>query len=38
MGLPLLAVIAGVAWYAGQAERRVRLSARNAVDSVRAQS
>ena len=38
LGLPLLLVIAGVAWYAGLAERRVRVSGRNAVDSVRAQS
>ncbi|MER7275158.1 S8 family serine peptidase [Dactylosporangium sp. NPDC000244] len=38
LGLPLLAVIAGVGVYAGLAERRIRISARNEVDSVGVQS
>ncbi|WP_432985844.1 S8 family peptidase [Dactylosporangium sp. CA-233914] len=38
LGLPLLAVIAGVGAYAGLAERRIRISARNEVDSVGVQS
>ncbi|WP_433214902.1 S8 family peptidase [Dactylosporangium sp. CS-047395] len=38
LGLPLLAVLAGVGVYAGLAERRVRLSGRNEVDSVGVQS
>ncbi|WP_432835196.1 S8 family peptidase [Dactylosporangium sp. CA-092794] len=38
LGLPLLAVIAGLIWYAGLAERRVRISAREEVDSVGVQS
>ncbi|WP_433056563.1 S8 family serine peptidase [Dactylosporangium sp. CS-033363] len=38
LGLPLLAVLAGVGAYAGLAERRVRLSGRNEVDSVGVQS
>ncbi|MEV8513970.1 S8 family serine peptidase [Dactylosporangium sp. NPDC051484] len=38
LGLPLLAVIAGLACYAGLAERRIRRSARDEVDSVGVQS
>lgn len=38
LALPLLAFVAGLAWYAGLAERRIRISARDEVDSVRAQS
>jgi hypothetical protein len=38
LGLPLLLVLAGVSAYAGLAERRIRISARNAVDSVGVQS
>ncbi|MFG2037348.1 S8 family serine peptidase [Dactylosporangium sp. NPDC048998] len=38
LGLPLLAVIAGLACYAGLAERRIRLSSRDEVDSVGVQS
>jgi hypothetical protein len=38
LGLPLLAVIAGVGVYAGLAEHRIRISARNEVDSVGVQS
>jgi subtilisin family serine protease len=38
LALPLFAVIAGLGWYAGRAERRIRLSARKEVDSVGVQS
>jgi len=38
LGLPLLAVLAGLVAYAGIAERRIRISARDEVDSVGVQS
>jgi subtilisin family serine protease len=38
LGLPLAAVIAGLVAYAGLAERRIRISGPDGIDSVRAQS